>query len=67
MNDEEPAPRGSADRLPKKGQKITWKAMPGFVEGKVTEILTSEKEVDGKSVKASEKVSRIRGALRDVC
>lgn len=57
MDDKEPAPRGSADRLPKKGQKIQWKAMPGFVDGKVTEILTSDKEVDGKSFKASKKVS----------
>lgn len=57
MDDKEPAPRGSADRLPKKGQKITWKAMPGFVEGKVTEVLTSGKTVDGKSVKASKEVS----------
>jgi len=29
--------------------------MPGFVEGKLTEVLTEGKEVDGKSVKASEK------------
>lgn len=53
MPDEEPAPRGSADRLPKKGQSITWKAMPGFVEGKVTEVLTRGRKVDGKEVKAS--------------
>lgn len=57
MDDKEPGPRGSADRLPKKGQKITWKAMPGFVDGTVTEVLTSGKSVDGKSVKASKEVS----------
>ncbi|KAI7213026.1 hypothetical protein KC333_g6804 [Hortaea werneckii] len=59
MDDNEPAPRGSADRLPKKGQKITWKAMPGFVNGTVTEILTSGKKVDGKDVKASKSDPRL--------
>ncbi|KAF2723061.1 hypothetical protein K431DRAFT_265063 [Polychaeton citri CBS 116435] len=54
MKDEEPAPRGSADRLPKKGQKIMWKAMPGLVDGEVTEVLTRTKKVDGKDVKASD-------------
>jgi hypothetical protein len=50
---DEPAPRGSNDRLPKKGQKITWKAMPGYVDGEVVEVLHKGKNVDGKSVKAS--------------
>ncbi|RMY79235.1 hypothetical protein D0863_00211 [Hortaea werneckii] len=59
MDDNEPAPRGSADRLPKKGQKITWKAMPGFVNGTVTDILTSGKKVDGKDVKASKSDPRL--------
>lgn len=53
MDAEEPAPRGSADRLPKKGQQVTWKAMPGYVDGKVQEVLTKGKKVDGKDVKAS--------------
>lgn len=57
MDDKDPAPRGSADRLPKKGQEIHWKALPGFVDGKVTEVLTQGKTVDGKSVKASKDVS----------
>ncbi|KAK5705679.1 hypothetical protein LTR17_021459 [Elasticomyces elasticus] len=59
MDAEEPAPRGSADRLPKEGQKITWKAMPGYVDGKVVEILTAGKKVNGKNVKASEKDPRV--------
>ncbi|KAK4545647.1 hypothetical protein LTR36_002600 [Oleoguttula mirabilis] len=59
MDDSEPAPRGSADRLPKKGQAISWKAMPGYVNGEVTEVLTSRKKVDGKDVKASESDPRI--------
>jgi len=59
MDDEEPAPRGSVDRLPKEGQKIAWKSLPGFVDGKVVEILTSAKKVDGKQVKASEKDPRV--------
>lgn len=54
MPADEPAPRGSNDRLPKKGEQITWKAMPGYVEGEVMEILHKDKTVDGKSVKASE-------------
>lgn len=45
--------------LPKKGQKVTWKAMPGWVEGHVLEILTSDKDVEGKSVKASKEDPRI--------
>lgn len=53
MDADEPAPRGSADRLPKKGAQVTWKAMPGYVDGSVEEVLTSGKTVDGKSVKAS--------------
>lgn len=59
MDAEEPAPRGSADRLPKKGQQITWKAMPGYVDGSVEEILTKQKSVNGKTVKASEKDPRL--------
>ncbi|KAK5676962.1 hypothetical protein LTS10_010726 [Elasticomyces elasticus] len=59
MDAKEPAPRGSADRLPKEGQKITWKAMPGYVDGKVVEILTAAKKVNGKNVKASEKDPRV--------
>lgn len=66
MDDKEPAPRGSADRLPKQGQKIVWKAMPGFVDGTVTEILTKDQSVDGKSVKASKQVSAFCD-LTDVC
>lgn len=54
MDASEPAPRGAVDRLPKKGQQIHWKAMPGWVDGEVVEVLTKGKQVDGKSVKASE-------------
>ncbi|GAB7364920.1 hypothetical protein MBLNU230_g5710t1 [Neophaeotheca triangularis] len=56
---EEPAPKGSADRLPKVGQKVQWKALPGYVEGEVVEIVTEEKEVEGKQVKGSEKDPRV--------
>ncbi|KAF4553520.1 Hypothetical protein D9617_6g092510 [Elsinoe fawcettii] len=54
-----PAPQGSKDRLPKKGQKVTWKAMPGWVEGEVIEIVKSQKKVEGKDVKGSESDPRI--------
>ena len=47
------------DHLPKVGQKVTWKAMPGWVHGEVLEILTQEKEVEGKKVKASKGDPRI--------
>lgn len=56
---EEPSPAASADRLPKKGQRVSWKALPGWVHGECTEVLTSEKEVDGKKVKASKSDPRI--------
>jgi hypothetical protein len=59
MDASEPAPRGSSDRLPKKGQKIVWKAMPGYVDGEVTEVLTKGKKVNGKQVKASEEDPKI--------
>lgn len=49
-----PAQQGSTERLPKKGQKgVHWKAMPGWVEGEVIEIVTSSKSVEGKQVKGS--------------
>ncbi|KXT07353.1 hypothetical protein AC578_427 [Pseudocercospora eumusae] len=54
MDAQEPGKQGSKDRLPKEGQQIHWKAMPGWVDGEVTEILKKDKTVDGKSVKASE-------------
>ena len=54
-----PAKQASADRLPEKGQTVTWKALPGWVEGTVVEIVRENKEVDGKSVKAGEQDPRI--------
>ena len=54
-----PAAQASADRLPKKGQTVHWKAMPGWVEGSVVEILTKDKKVEGKQVKASKEDPRI--------
>ncbi|CAD6889520.1 unnamed protein product [Tilletia controversa] len=54
-----PAEQASKDRLPKKGQKCHWKAMPGWVEGHVKEILTSTKTVNGKSVRATKDDPRI--------
>ncbi|KAI1871098.1 hypothetical protein JX265_006138 [Neoarthrinium moseri] len=55
----DPSTQGSNSRLPEKGQQVHWKALPGYVDGEVVEILTSSKEVDGKSVKASEDDPRI--------
>lgn len=58
-NPEAPAPAASVDRLPKKGQRISWKALPGWVHGETVEIVTTNKEVDGKSIKASKQDPRI--------
>lgn len=49
-----PAKQASLDRLPKKGTQAYWKAMPGWVDGKVVEVLKKGKSVDGKQVKASQ-------------
>lgn len=49
----DPETRGSAGRLPEVGQQVEWKALPGFVGGEVVEILREEREVDGKTVRAS--------------
>ncbi|PNS18143.1 hypothetical protein CAC42_3588 [Sphaceloma murrayae] len=54
-----PAKQGGKDRLPKKGQKVTWKAMPGWVEGEVIEVVKTKKTVEGKDVKGSADDPRI--------
>ncbi|KAF2157162.1 hypothetical protein K461DRAFT_309326 [Myriangium duriaei CBS 260.36] len=55
----EPAPQGSNKRLPKKGQKVHWKSLPGWVEGEVLEIVKEKKSVEGKEVKATKEEPRI--------
>ena len=57
-----PAPQGSAERLPKVGQQISWKALPGWVHGEVIEIVTEDKKVEGKRIKGSKTDPRL--ALR---
>jgi hypothetical protein len=42
-----PAKQASLDRLPKKGTQTYWKAMPGWVDGKVVEVLKKGKSIDG--------------------
>ncbi|EJC99284.1 uncharacterized protein FOMMEDRAFT_113229 [Fomitiporia mediterranea MF3/22] len=49
----------SATRLPEAGQKVFWRATPGWVEGTVVEVAYSEKDVGGKHVKASKNDPRI--------
>jgi hypothetical protein len=45
---EPPAKQASVKRLPKKGQNPAyWKAMPGWVDGEVVEIVKTSKKVDG--------------------
>lgn len=58
-NPDAPAPQGSSSRLPKVGQKVTWKAMPGWVHGKVLEIVREEKQMKGKTVKGSKDDPRL--------
>ncbi|EOD47652.1 hypothetical protein UCRNP2_5606 [Neofusicoccum parvum UCRNP2] len=54
-----PGEQGSNDRLPEKGQQVHWKAMPGWVDGEVVEIVTEQKKIEGKQVKASDDDPRI--------
>ena len=53
------APAGTKDRLPEKGQTVTFHALPGYVEGSVVKILTSATTVNGKKVAASKDDPRI--------
>lgn len=55
----DPETQASAERLPEVGQQVEWKALPGFVDGEVVEILREDKEVDGKNVKASDDDPRL--------
>lgn len=53
------APAGSADRLPRKGQRVSWKALPGWVYGKVIEIVFEDKKVKGMRAKGAKNDPRI--------
>lgn len=50
---------GDKTRVPKVGQKVQWKALPGYVDGEVVEIVYEEKSIEGKAVKASKEDPRI--------
>ncbi|KAH7372270.1 hypothetical protein BKA66DRAFT_391803, partial [Pyrenochaeta sp. MPI-SDFR-AT-0127] len=50
---------GDKTRVPKKGQKVQWHSLPGYVDGEVIEVVYEEKKVDGKTVKASKEDPRI--------
>lgn len=54
-----PAEQASAARLPAKGQTVHWKALPGWVEGTVVEVVYENREVEGKTVKAKQEDPRI--------
>ncbi|SNX85386.1 uncharacterized protein MEPE_04095 [Melanopsichium pennsylvanicum] len=41
------------------GQNVTWKAMQGWVHGKIVESLKSTKQVDGKNNKATQQDPKI--------
>jgi hypothetical protein len=50
---------GSITRVPQTGQKAQWHSLPGYVSGEVVEVVYTEKQVDGKKVKASKEDPRI--------
>ncbi|OAG08991.1 uncharacterized protein CC84DRAFT_1185669 [Paraphaeosphaeria sporulosa] len=52
-------PAGDKNRVPQVGQKVQWKALPGYVDGEVVEVAYEEKTVEGKAVKASKEDPRI--------
>ncbi|THX60281.1 hypothetical protein D6D06_01358 [Aureobasidium pullulans] len=54
-----PGKPASTDRLPEKDQEVYWKTLGNWTKGTVVEVAYSEKEVDGKKVKASEEDPRI--------
>lgn len=50
---------GSNTRLPKKGQQVSWKSLPGWVHGTVVEVVREEKTFQGKTVKGKKDDPRI--------
>ena len=54
-----PAPQASATRLPKKGQEVHWKSLPGWVSGECVDVVYEEKEIEGKKVKGKKEDPRI--------
>lgn len=50
---------GSSTRLPKEGQRVSWKALPGWCHGTCVEVVREAKEVRGKMVKGKEDDPRI--------
>jgi len=56
---EAPAPAGSLDRLPQKGQIVHWRSLGRFLSGKVVEVSYENKEVQGKKVKGSTSDPRV--------
>ncbi|KAG9188105.1 hypothetical protein G6011_02028 [Alternaria panax] len=50
---------GDKTRVPKKGQKVQWHTLPGYIDGEVVEVVYEDKMVDGKSVKASKEDPRV--------
>ena len=51
--------QASKDNLPKKGDSVKWVAMPGVCEGKVTDVFTKEKTINGRKHKATEEMPMI--------
>ena len=50
---------GDKTRVPTQGQQVQWHSLPGWVDGKVVEVVYEHKTVEGKSVKGSKEDPRI--------
>ena len=52
-----PAKQGSLDRLPRKGQTVKWKALPGWVEGKAVKAKKDDARIALRSSGPSGKIA----------
>jgi len=51
---------GTKERLPEKGQKVTWKAGASYAEGEVIEIVKEDTMIGNRKFKASDKDPRVK-------
>lgn len=58
-HDKPNGPAGDKNRVPKKGQKVQWTTVAGYIDGDVVEVVYEEKKVDGKAVKGSKEDPRV--------
>jgi hypothetical protein len=58
-NTEAKGTAGDKTRVPEKGQKVQWKALPGMVDGEVVEVVYEKKTVQGKTANGSKEDPRV--------